>query len=120
MKIVVSREIEMNRSPILASLCLCGLAVSFVLTGCDHRYADASPASYKIATALVTASSRERPSAIASIAQTIDRERDAERLTDAEATYLHAIIAQCDAGEWDAAETEAREVLKAQVRRRSH
>ena len=112
------KETGRNTSPTSALLRLCSLAVLVVLTGCGHQYADASPASYEIATALVTASSRERPSAIASIAQTIDRERDVERLTDAEATYLHAIVTQCDAGEWDAAESEAREVLKAQVRRR--
>lgn len=109
----MARPFVMTRFAAIAA----AIAMSVAVAGCGHRYADASDSAYDIATALVSAASLERPSAVAKVSDAIDRELAAGRLAESEAAYLRAIATQCEAGEWDAANREAREVLKAQIKR---
>ena len=93
----------------LALLVALGLSV-----GCS-RYSEISPTAYEYSKALYSVCNRQDETRLALIAEQIASARAAAQLQEAEADWLGDIIASAQAGDWQVAARDARQLMEAQV-----
>lgn len=91
------------------------LATVSLTVGCGREYAGASEQTYKIATALVAICDRKVEPKLAEVETLIEEGVKNDSVSEREANYLQDIVEQARAGEWEAAEEKARQVLSDQV-----
>ncbi len=101
----------MHPSHYAVVLVCCAIAV---LTGCS-RYDKVSPAAYEYSKALYSACNRHDETRLSTIALRIDNAKTGSQLTVREADWLHDIVAMAQAGEWQEASQDARQLMEAQV-----
>lgn len=93
------------------------LIAAVAITGCGRPYAGASERSYEIATSLVTITARKMDGKLNDVETLISESLTANEIQPHEAEYLSEIIADAKAGNWEQAQTSARQILNDQVDR---
>lgn len=91
------------------------LLIAIGLPGCG--YPDVSPKTYELAKALYSACNRQSEEQLARVVELIETTNEAGEISDREAKWLTAIVDQADAGEWEQAMSEARQLLEDQSTR---
>jgi hypothetical protein len=105
----------MQRS-IAAKVLVAGAAAlgSILITGCAG-YGKVSPATYQYAKALYSISNRRAEHKLDDVDAKIEAARGEGLVSDREAQWLSAIVADARAGEWETANRAARRMLEDQV-----
>ncbi len=85
-----------------------------VLSGCS-RYDKVSPAAYEYSKALYSVCNCHDETRLSNLALHIDTAETESKLTGREADWLHDIVATAQAGEWQEATQDARQLMEAQV-----
>jgi uncharacterized lipoprotein YmbA len=98
------------------TLPLAGLLLGTVLlTGCG--YPEVSPQTYAIAKALYSVCNQKNPERLKTVQELIQKSLEKEEISAREADWLKAIIAQAEAGEWETALLETRQMMEDQTGR---
>lgn len=87
-----------------------------MLAGCS-RYSEVSPTAYEYSKALYSVCNRQDEPRLAMVAEQIETAHAAAQLQDTEATWLAGIVATAQAGDWQVATQDARQLMEAQVMR---
>lgn len=78
-------------------------------------YGKISPHGYELTTALYSACNQQDPERVAAVAELTDRAVRANKLNPTESEWLSEIIEHAQAGRWQRAATDSRELMEAQV-----
>jgi len=98
------------------TLPLAGLMLGTVmLAGCG--YPEVSPQTYAISKALYSVCNQKSQERLKTVQELIQKSLENEEISAREADWLKAIIAQAEAGEWEAALLETRQIMDDQTGR---
>ncbi|MCA9074724.1 MAG: hypothetical protein KDA93_06810 [Planctomycetaceae bacterium] len=97
----------------LASQGLLAVVLAFCLIGCG--YPEVSPKSYELATALYSACNRRSEEHLAKVSDLMETHAKSGDITNREFEWLQAIVEQAEEGDWEAAASEARQIMNDQV-----
>ena len=92
------------------------LAAMALAAGCS-RYAELSPEAYQYGKALYSVCNRQDQPRLTLVAEQIETARAADQLQPSEADWLTEIVATAQAGQWQDATKDARQLMEAQVLR---
>lgn len=92
---------------------LLAVLLAFGLMGCG--YPEISPKSYELATALYSACNRHSEEHLAKVSDLMETHAESGDITDREFEWLQAIVEQAEEGDWEAAASEARQIMNDQV-----
>lgn len=87
----------------------------FCVFGC-RQYGDVSEHAYEHAEALFSACSRQDATQLTSVRQSLETARAEENMGEQEFHWLIAIVEQAEAGDWQTATTNARQLMLDQVK----
>ena len=91
---------------------LCG---SLLLSGCG--YPEVSPKTYELSKALYSVCNQKSTERLVKVQALIQSSLEQEEITSREADWLNGIIKQAQAGEWDEALRESRQIMEDQAGR---
>lgn len=89
--------------------------VAIVLAAGCSRYSTVSPVAYQYSKALYSVCNRHDEPRLTDVAAQIETARGQEELSDQEADWLADIVATAQAGEWQDATQDARQLMETQV-----
>lgn len=92
---------------------LVGVVLVVCLIGCGHP--EVSPKSYELATALYSACNRRSEEHLAKVSDLMESHAKSGDITNRELEWLQAIVDQAEEGDWEAAASDARQIMKDQV-----
>ncbi|MEQ8854460.1 hypothetical protein [Gimesia sp.] len=91
------------------------LAGSLLLTGCG--YPEVSPKTYELSKTLYSVCNQKSSERLKKVQALIQSSLEQEEITSREADWLNGIIKQAEAGEWDEALRESRQIMEDQAGR---
>lgn len=91
------------------------MGVATVLNAGCSSYDKVSPTAYEYSKALYSVCNRHDAPRLISVASQIETATTDAQLTGREADWLHEIVATAQAGDWQQASLDARELMEAQV-----
>lgn len=100
-----------NNTYLRRSLCPVLLVL---LVGCGD-YPEFSPKAYEISSALYATCRQKNEGNLGEIAKLTQAALEEGKISSREADWIHGIIAEAEAGDWESATQESRSILEAQV-----
>lgn len=105
---------DRSRKYLASLLLICGLVATIVYFNRDS-YGTVGSRGYEFATALFSACNRRDAATIEKLESMVDSAASRRELTEQEIEWLRGILADANAGDWQAAAKDSRSLLQAQV-----